>query len=101
MARVSRATWFALGAAAGVYGVVRAKRIVWAVTPDGLGARAAAVQAGLRTFRHQVADDMAAREAELKERLALRTSSPRGDRLIEPAAKSRPEREDVVTHGHR
>lgn len=96
---MSRGGWFVVGAASGIYAMARAKRAVWAVTPDGLAARAAAVSAGLRALRTQVADDMSNREHELRERMAHSAGQPSAP-LIEPAP-SHHRREDVVTDGHR
>jgi hypothetical protein len=104
---VSRARWFVLGAATGVYAVVRAKRAAWSLTPDGLTARAAAAAAALRALRDQVGGDMAVREAELTERLALPAADrvpsliePPTDQPAAPGGTPRHRREDD-TDGHR
>jgi hypothetical protein len=75
---MSRITWFAAGAATGVYGIFRAKRVARNLTPDGLAARAAAVGAGLRVFSSAVATGMAEREGQLRHQLALTPARPAG-----------------------
>ncbi|WP_435771064.1 DUF6167 family protein [Nocardioides sp. SYSU DS0651] len=60
--------WFAAGAAAGAYGVVRAKRIVEAFTVDGMRDRVGAVFVGARMLREEVAQGSADAEAQLRER---------------------------------
>ncbi|MEJ7630673.1 MAG: DUF6167 family protein [Nocardioidaceae bacterium] len=59
---MNRLTWFAAGAATGVYGIVRGRRAARNLTPDGLAARAAAFGAGLRVFTAEVSAGMAERE---------------------------------------
>ena len=73
---MSRITWFAAGAATGVYGIFRAKRVARNLTPDGLAARAAAARAGLRVFSSAVATGMAEREGQLRHQLALAPGRP-------------------------
>ncbi|MGH3446398.1 MAG: DUF6167 family protein [Nocardioidaceae bacterium] len=68
---MSRVLWFAAGAASGVYGLLKAKRTAWNFTPDGVGARVAAVTASARLFADEVSNGMAEREAELREQLRL------------------------------
>lgn len=103
---MSRTFWFVAGAASGVYGVVRAKRVLEAFTPDGLGARVAAARTGLRLFTEEVAAGMQEREADLL--AELRTETER-DRLLEaaaPANRPDPATPQIAptgspTHGHR
>ncbi len=78
-----RLVWFATGAASGVYTLVKARRAARNLTPDGIGARVAAVGLGARMFADEVAASMATREAELRAELGLAVS-PR--RVIGPAA---------------
>lgn len=61
--------WFVAGAAAGVYGMVRARRVVESVSPEGLSDRASALRLGARLFREEVAQGRSDAEAELRERL--------------------------------
>lgn len=68
---MSRVMWFAAGAGAGVYALVRARRAAEALTPEGLGDRLAALSLGLRMFRSEVQVGMAEKENELRERLVL------------------------------
>jgi Family of unknown function (DUF6167) len=68
---MARTLWFAAGAGAGVYVMVRARRLADAFTPDGLRDRASAAVLGLRAFREEVAQGQAEKEAELRQRLHL------------------------------
>lgn len=74
---MSRALWFAAGAATGVYGLVKARRTAQALTPDGVGARVAAWQAGGRVFGAEVRAGMAERETQLRQQLRLGATGPR------------------------
>jgi hypothetical protein len=65
---MSRALWFAAGAGAGVYGVVRGRRAAEAFTAEGLHDRMTALFLGARMFRDEVAQGAADRETELRER---------------------------------
>ena len=53
---MSRTLWFVAGAASGVYTIYRAKRLAQSFTPDGIGARLAALGVGASkmqvTFHH-------------------------------------------------
>ncbi len=66
---MSRLLWFAAGAATGVYGLVRAKRLAGNVTPDGIAARAAAFGLAMRLFTDEVSAGMAEREAQLRQQI--------------------------------
>jgi Family of unknown function (DUF6167) len=68
---VARTLWFAAGAGAGVYVMVRARRLAEAFTPDGLRDRASAAVLGLRALREEVAQGQAEKETELRQRLHL------------------------------
>lgn len=61
--------WFVAGAAAGVYGMVKARRAAEALTPEGLSDRASALKVGAQLFRQEVAQGRADAELELRERL--------------------------------
>ena len=74
--------WFVAGAATGVYALVKAKRAVEVFTPDGVGARVAALRAGARQFADSVADGAHEREADL---LAELRANADGYRLLEQA----------------
>ena len=54
-----RTVWFAAGAAAGVYGMVKVRRIAEALTPDGMRDRVGAAFVGARLFRDEVAQGAA------------------------------------------
>lgn len=66
---MSRLVWFAAGAATGVYGLVRAKRLAANFTPDGIAARAAALGLAMRMFADEVSVGMAEREAQLRRQM--------------------------------
>jgi len=66
-----RGLWFMAGAGAGVYAMVRARRVAEAFTPDGLGDRWHALTVGARMFRDEVAQGQAEAETELRERFGL------------------------------
>ena len=68
---MSRSLWFAAGAGAGVYVMVRARRVAEAVSLDGLKDRANAAVVGLRALREEVAAGAGEKETELRERLNL------------------------------
>lgn len=68
---MSRALWFAVGAGAGVYGMVRGRRAAESLTADGLRDRVEALTLGARLFRDEVAQGAADRETELRERYGV------------------------------
>ncbi len=100
---MSRLSWFAAGTVAGVYGIVRARRVVRNFTPAGIAARTAALGAGLRVLSSEVNAAMAEREAELRvqlrDRIALAAGGEMdvGPAMIEPATQAR----DGEADGHR
>lgn len=106
-----RVTWFSVGAATGIYGILKARRAAQSLTPGGLRARAAAVGAGFRVFSAEVTVGMAEREAELRADTAMLPRGANGvvPTEIEQAAPSpaspprhrRSVREDTGTDGHR
>jgi hypothetical protein len=63
--------WFVAGAGAGVYAMVRARRLKEAFTADGLSDRWQAVTLGARMLRDEVAQGQAEAETELRERFGL------------------------------
>jgi hypothetical protein len=83
VASVSRALWFAAGIASGVYGVFKVKRTIENFTPDGIGARVAAVRRGAQIFADEVSTAARERESEL---LAELRASGANERLL-PAAE--------------
>lgn len=69
---MSRAVWFAAGAGAGIYAMVRGRRAADALTADGLRMRWQALGVGARILRDEVAQGKVDKEAELRERLGVR-----------------------------
>lgn len=59
--------WFTAGAAAGVYGMVKVRRLAEAFTPDGMRDRVGAAFVGARMFRDEVAQGQADAEIRLRE----------------------------------
>ncbi len=72
-----RSFWFAAGAAAGVYGMVRVRRLAEAFTPDGMRDRVGAAVVGARAFRDEVAQGQAEAESHLRARLRAAEAGPR------------------------
>ncbi|WP_191907932.1 DUF6167 family protein [Nocardioides cynanchi] len=66
-----RGFWFAAGAGAGAYAVVRARRMAEVFTADGLSDRWHALTVGARMFRDEVAQGQAEAEYDLRERFGL------------------------------
>lgn len=66
-----RTLWFLVGAGAGVYTSLKARRLAYRLTPAGLADQAAAVGLGMRAFGDEVRDGMAEREAQIAEELGL------------------------------
>jgi len=94
---MSRALWFAAGAASGVYGLVKVRRTAQALTPDGVGARVAAWQVGVRAFGDEVRAGMVERETQLRDQLRLGAT---GSRQIENPPSGR-KRAESSPDGHR
>ncbi len=68
---MTRPFWFAAGAGAGVYAVVRGRRAVEALSADGLRDRWSGLTLGARLLREEVARGSAVKETELRERYGL------------------------------
>lgn len=66
---IGRATWFALGAAAGVYGSVKARRAAYRLSSPGIIDQAAALGVGWRAFSADLRDGMREREDHVVRRL--------------------------------
>jgi Family of unknown function (DUF6167) len=90
-----RGLWFVAGAGAGVYAMVRARRIKEAFTADGLSDRWQAVTLGARMLRDEVAQGQAEAETDLRQRFGL---VPHGVPELTAAARRSPE---LVRNGHR
>ncbi|UMG92642.1 DUF6167 family protein [Nocardioides sp. TF02-7] len=79
---IGRGAWFAAGAAAGVYGVVKVRRLVEAFTVDGMRDRVGAAVVGVRLLREEVGQGMADAEQDLRRRYEV-AAARRGPREIE------------------
>ncbi|MBZ5733824.1 DUF6167 family protein [Nocardioides sp. TRM66260-LWL] len=91
---MSRAVWFAAGAGAAVYTMVRARRAAELLTPEGLEDRVHALIVGARVLREEIAQGRADAEPVLRER--LRSPAP-GVRLeLGPAGPESPPRADAA-----
>jgi Family of unknown function (DUF6167) len=66
-----RGVWFVAGAGAGVYAMIRGRRLAEAFTAEGFGDRWHALTLGARLFRDEVAQGQAEAETELRERFGL------------------------------
>ena len=66
-----RGLWFVAGAGAGVYAMVRARRLKETFTAEGLGDRWNAATLGARLLRDEVVQGQAEAETELRERFGL------------------------------
>lgn len=66
-----RAVWFAAGAGAGAYAVVKARRAAESLTADGVRDRLGALGLGARMVRDEVNAGRAERESQLREQLGL------------------------------
>lgn len=66
-----RGLWFAAGAGAGVYAMIRGRRAAEALTVEGVKDRIGALELGARLFRDEVAQGQAEKESQLRERLGL------------------------------
>jgi hypothetical protein len=66
---MGRAIWFAAGAAAGVYGSVKARRAAYRLSTPGIIDQAAALGVGWRAFSADLRDGMQVRQDELVHQL--------------------------------
>lgn len=89
---MSRGLWFAAGAGAGIYAMVRGRRAAEVLTYDGLHDRLGALAVGARLFRDEVAQGRA--EAEDAVRARLRAPSP-------PQISSTPETPELAPRQQR
>jgi hypothetical protein len=85
---VRRGAWFAAGAGAGIWAVVRGRRAAEAFTADGLRDRVSGLGVGARMFRDEVAAGRVEKETELRERLGL---LPHGRPELEAGGRHRRE----------
>lgn len=68
---MNRGLWFAAGAGAAIYAMVRGRRVAEALTVDGLQDRLNGLAVGVRMFGEEVAAGKAEAETGLRERFAL------------------------------
>jgi len=66
-----RGLWFAAGAGAGIYAMIRGRRAAEALTVGGLKDRLGALEVGARMWRDEVAQGTAEKESQLRERFGL------------------------------
>ncbi|MCW2759117.1 MAG: hypothetical protein JWO46_2863 [Nocardioidaceae bacterium] len=66
-----RPLWFVAGAGAGVYVMLRARRLAEAFTPEGLHDRLAGLQVGWDLFSEEVRTGMTEKETELRQRFVF------------------------------
>ena len=66
---MGRAVWFAAGAAAGVYGTVKARRAAYRLSGPGIIDQAAALGVGWRAFSADLRDGMREREDTVVQKL--------------------------------
>ena len=83
-----RGVWFAAGAGAGIWAMVRGRRAAEAFTADGLRDRLSGLEVGARMFRDEVAAGRVEKETELRERLGL---LPHGRPELEAGGRHRRE----------
>lgn len=90
---MSRSLWFAAGAGAAVYTMVRARRAAELLTADGLADRLNAVRLGARMVRDEVAQGKAEAETDLRRRLGV---APPGSTPLELTTRddTRPARQE-------
>jgi len=90
-----RGLWFVAGAGAGVYAMVRARRLKEALTVDGLHDRWQALTLGARILREEVAQGQAEAETGLRERFGL---APHGVPELVSSAARPPRTAELARH---
>lgn len=70
---MGRTFWFVAGASAGLYTTIKARRLAYRLTPEGVADQLASIGLGARVFADEVRAGMAEREAQIAHRLALPT----------------------------
>jgi hypothetical protein len=73
---MGRAVWFAAGAAAGVYGTVKARRAAYRLSGPGIIDQAAALGVGWRAFSADLREGMREREDVVVRRLDPAAAAP-------------------------
>lgn len=79
---------FGAGVAAGVYGMVKVRRIAEAFTPDGMRDRIGAAVLGARLLREEVAQGQADAETRLREHYRALEAGARAERRTELEART-------------
>jgi hypothetical protein len=74
---MNRGLWFVAGGSAGIYMMVKARRVAEAFTPEGLRDRMAGLGLGAHLFAEEVRAGMAEKETELRERLEWTLDGPK------------------------
>ncbi|KAA1415315.1 hypothetical protein F0U44_21745 [Nocardioides humilatus] len=72
-----RGVWFVAGAAAGVYGMVKARRVAEAFTADGIRDRAHAANLGAQMFRAEFQYGKNEAETDLRHRFEVAAAPQR------------------------
>jgi hypothetical protein len=70
---MGRTFWFVAGASAGLYTTIKARRLAYRLTPEGIADQLASLGLGARAFADEVRAGMAEREAQIAHQLALPT----------------------------
>ena len=68
---MGRTFWFVAGASAGLYTMVKVRRLAYRLTPEGITDQVSALGLGARAFADEVRAGMAEREAQIAHQLAL------------------------------
>lgn len=87
----SRAAMFAAGVSVGVYGMVKARRVQEALTPDGLRDRGRALALGARMLREEAAQARTDKEHQLRDRLGLPSVAALPGHSAKPGARTTPQ----------
>lgn len=99
---MGRMVWFAAGAGAGVYAMVKARRAAEAFTPEGLADRLAGLSVGAHLFGEEVRAGRAEKEIELRQRMGLALHGGRPTALTSgPDRHDHPEHRLDHSHQHR
>ena len=68
---MGRTFWFVAGASSGLYTTIKARRLAYRLSPEGLTDQAAALGLGARAFAEEVRAGMAEREEQIARQLGL------------------------------
>ena len=98
---MNRAFWFAAGAVTGVYGLVKVRRTVEKFSPDGVGARVAALRTGARMFVDEVHTGTTERETQLLQELRVNATQPPAITATAARNTAQQATREGITDGHR